>query len=65
MIAWQKEFDSNFHWDTGWSSEETKGKWADEAVHLEAELREALAGKAELIVDLWPLYPDDEDVRPS
>lgn len=30
-------------------------KWADDALLLEAELRKALEGKAELKVDLWPL----------
>lgn len=54
LIAWQEEFDSNFGWEKGWSSDEAKSKWAEEAVKLEAELREALAGIAELVVDLWP-----------
>jgi hypothetical protein len=60
LIAWQQEFDSEFGWQMGWLSDEAKTKWAKDAVELEAELREALAGKAELVVDLWPLKePDD------
>ncbi len=65
LVAWQGEFDSNFGWEMGWSSDEAKAKWAEEAVGLEAELREALAGKAELVVDLWPLDPKPEDMGPS
>jgi hypothetical protein len=55
LMAWQKDFDLNFRWDTGWRSEEARTRWAAEAVPLEAELREALEGKADLVVDLWPL----------
>lgn len=62
LIAWQNEFDSNFGWQMRWISNEAKAKWAREAVELEAELRDALAGKAELIVDLWPLREGEEDV---
>ena len=58
LVAWQKDFDTNFRWNTGWESEEAKSRWANEAVTLEAELREALRGKAELTVDLWPLEGD-------
>ena len=55
LIAWQAFFDSNFEWDTGWCSDDAKSRWAEEAVGLEAEPREALAGKVEVVVDLWPL----------
>jgi len=55
LIAWQEEFDDNFRWDTGWQSNEAKLQWAAEADILEADLRVALAGKADLVVDLWPL----------
>lgn len=67
LIAWQKEFDSNFASTTrGWISAEAKAKWAKEAIELEAELREALAGKAELVVDHWQLreVEDDTEVEP-
>ena len=55
LIRWQKEFDENFHWDHGWQSTEVRDRWAAEAVPLEAALRMALEGKADLVVDLWPL----------
>ena len=54
LIAWQEDFNANF-WDTGWRSEEAKIRWSDASVSLVEQVREALAGKAELIVDLWPL----------
>ena len=55
LVAWQKDFDSNFRWDSGWRSDKAKFRWAAEAAALEADLRRELAGKAELTVDLWPL----------
>jgi hypothetical protein len=55
LIRWQRDFDSNFRWDTGWQSEEAKARWAAQAADLEADLRVALEGRAELTVDLWPL----------
>lgn len=55
LIAWQEDFDANFRYDTGWHSEEAKTRWADASVSLVDQVREALDGKAELIVDLWPL----------
>jgi hypothetical protein len=61
LIAWQQEFDSNFRWEMGWISDEAKAEWAKEAVELEAELRDALAGMAELVVDLWPLREGVKD----
>jgi hypothetical protein len=55
LVAWQKAFDRNFHWEKGWQSEQARDEWAATAIELEAELRAALRGKAELEVDLWPL----------
>ena len=55
LVAWQEYFDANFRWDSGWQSDEAKSRWAAEAAILETDLRGALAGKAELTVDLWPL----------
>jgi len=55
LISWQADFDANFHWETGWRSEQAKARWAAKAVVLEAELRAALAGKVEVAVNLWPL----------
>jgi hypothetical protein len=55
LIAWQKDFDSNFDWETGWRSDEARCRWADTSVGLVDKVREALEGKAELSVNLWPL----------
>jgi hypothetical protein len=55
--SWQKLFDQNYRWDLGWRSEDARDKWAAEAVPLEATLRIALEGKADFVVDLWPLNP--------
>jgi hypothetical protein len=59
LIAWNDYFNANCHWERGWQSEEVKTKWAEEARPLVAELRDALKGKAKLVVDLWPLEPFD------
>lgn len=55
LVAWQQDFDENFHWEKGWRSVAARDRWASDAHRLEAQVRRALAGKAELIVDLWPL----------
>lgn len=55
LTRWQRDFDSNYRWDTGWQSEAAKARWAAQAADLEADVRVALSGKAELTVDLWPL----------
>lgn len=62
LVEWQHDFDRNFRWDTGWRSDEAKRDWAAEAVVLESELKEALAGRATLDVDLWPLNQTDLDL---
>jgi hypothetical protein len=66
IIAWQTIFDSNYRWgdDTrpeGWVSEETKDQWKQEAPIIVAELSSALEGKAELIVDLWPMVRREQN----
>jgi hypothetical protein len=55
LMRWHEVFEENFHWENGWRSPEVRDRWAADAVPLEAELRLALAGKADLVVDLWPL----------
>jgi hypothetical protein len=55
LIRWQSEFSENYHYETGWKSTEVRDRWAAEAIPLGAELRKALNGKADLVVDLWPL----------
>ncbi len=54
LVAWNEYFNNNYHWEQGWRSEEAKRRWVDEAPSLVAELKEALAGKTELKIDLWP-----------
>lgn len=61
LKAWQDELFLNWNDETGWRSPEAKNRWADEARTLEAELRIALDGIAELTVDLWPLGSDRPD----
>ena len=55
LAAWQEEFESNFHWENGWSSERARAKWACEAQELAADVRRELGTRASLAVDLWPL----------
>jgi hypothetical protein len=55
LMRWQEVFLENFYWEKGWRSREVRDRWAADAVPLEAELRNTLAGKADLVVDLWPL----------
>ncbi len=54
LMAWQELFASNFG-PSGWSSEGVKDRWAEQAVALEAELREEVAGRVGVEVDLWPV----------
>ena len=56
LIAWQRAFDDDVHRDTGRTSTMAETRWAAEAAVLEADLRVALAGKVDLVVDLWPLH---------
>lgn len=55
LSIWQDEFDSNFHWEKGWRSDQALARWAQEATGLVAEVRKALGDKSELVVNLWPL----------
>jgi hypothetical protein len=55
LEAWQREFEENFRWDTGWQSAAAREHWAGQAPRLEAALRDALSPRTELVVDLWPL----------
>jgi hypothetical protein len=56
LKSWQELFASNFG-QSGWTSQEVKFEWLEEAVALEAELREEVAGRVEVEVDLWPVNP--------
>ena len=50
LIRWQR-IGFNFHWEAGWTSDEAKVRWAEQASVLEADLRLELQGKAELTVE--------------
>jgi hypothetical protein len=56
LMAWQELFATNFG-QSGWRSEEVKARWASQAVALEADLRDEVAGRVEVEVDLWPVNP--------
>jgi len=55
LVSWQEEFDSNFDFDAGWSSNEARNRWAAEARDLAGDVLAQLASRAKLMVDLWPL----------
>jgi hypothetical protein len=55
LAAWQQEFETNFHWETGWRSTEIRDQWARQADLLTADIRAELGHRAELTVSLWPL----------
>jgi hypothetical protein len=55
LAAWQRDFDDNYHYRTGWRSAATRDRWAHQATDLAADLRAALGTRAELVVDLWPI----------
>jgi hypothetical protein len=55
LRAWQADFDREFHYQRGWSSDVARWRWADAAIDLEERLRLALPPWVELEVNLWPL----------
>jgi hypothetical protein len=56
LAAWQRDFDDNYHYQTGWRSAATRDRWAHHAQRLAADVRATLGTRAELVVDLWPIY---------
>jgi hypothetical protein len=60
LVAWQQEFDDNFHYETGWRSAEIRDRWASQAENLAADVRTELGTRAELTVRLWPLEGDTQ-----
>jgi hypothetical protein len=52
LRAWQLQFDANFHWEHGWSSEKVRDEWADEGRRLETLVRTELNGRAEVVLGL-------------
>jgi hypothetical protein len=57
---WQQWFDDHFLPHGGWTSKEARDQWAEKAEDLVWQLKRALWGRAELVVDLWPLTGEDE-----
>jgi hypothetical protein len=55
LLAWQEDFAANYDFDFGWGSDAARERWATTSLGLEADIRDALAGKVDLVVDLWPL----------
>jgi hypothetical protein len=61
LTSWQMDFEDNFVPESGWISDQARTRWAEVAVIVERDLRGALAGVAEVEVDLWPLQDEDDD----
>jgi hypothetical protein len=59
LAAWQEEFDTCYHWETGWRSAEARDRWAGQASELATDVRSELGDRAELTVRLWPLEGND------
>jgi hypothetical protein len=55
LAVWQRDFDDNYHYETGWRSAAIRDRWAHQAIELAADLRAALGTRGELAVDLWPI----------
>lgn len=58
LRLWQESFDENFHWDSGWKSQDSKARWSQEAEDIIVALKVALPPGVELEVDLWPLHEE-------
>jgi len=63
IVAWQEDFDANFHWEKGWRSAEARDGWASQAEELAADVRAELGTRAELLVRLWPLQDHAQGVQ--
>jgi hypothetical protein len=57
LADWQVQFDTDFHYETGWISEDLAAGWAQRGEELAAALRQALPPTIPLHVDLWPVAP--------
>jgi hypothetical protein len=55
LADWQDQFDTGFHYETGWNSNDIADGWARRGDELAAELRQQLAPTIPLHVDLWPV----------
>jgi hypothetical protein len=65
LANWQDDFDSNYRWDKGWSSEPALTRWAQEATDLAADVRRELSARTRLVVHLWPLDGTQLDFGPG
>jgi hypothetical protein len=50
--AWQQDFESDHHYDTGWRSAAIGSRWAQDAEDLADDVQAALGSRAELTVRL-------------
>ena len=55
LATWQQDFDTNYHWDTGWRSAQAHDRFARQGEELAADVRAELGTRAELHVRLWSL----------
>jgi hypothetical protein len=51
--SWQESFDESFRWNSGWMSSAARDRWAQEAEVIEAELRQEVGDRVDVVVDLW------------
>jgi hypothetical protein len=60
LLTWEREFESNFEWGSGWRTEKVKADWAAAATELIERVRQATESKSELVVNLWPLSQPEQ-----
>ena len=54
LVAWQREFDQNFHYKKGWSSSSVRERWVATAAQLQEDLLAAVKGQVDVRMNLWP-----------
>jgi hypothetical protein len=57
LADWQEQFDTSFHHETGWKSNDLAESWAHRGGQLATELRNQLPPTISLDLDLWPIAP--------
>ena len=55
LREWQDDFDISFQPEAGWSSPTARQRWARNAEALEAQLRNEVGDRADVVVNLWPI----------
>lgn len=53
LAAWQREFDRDFHYETGWSSDEARDRWVSKAEALAADVQAELGTRSRVEVGLY------------